>query len=96
MHTGTGRIARMMMRTMSLYELKESTGEISLGDLFDGKTGMFGQSKLSIDDITYALLRGGWPETAEPTSCESRSTLYRPAYFFAYEQFYNFKGSNRK
>jgi len=77
MHTGTGRIARMTMRTMSLYESNESTGEISLGDLFDRKTGMIGQSKLSIDDIVYVLLRGGWPETiSEQNSKIALKTVY--------------------
>ncbi|MDR0310892.1 MAG: AAA family ATPase, partial [Acidobacteriota bacterium] len=44
MHSGTGRISRMKMRTMSLFESGESTGEISLKDLFDGKTDMNGKS----------------------------------------------------
>jgi len=65
MHSGTGRIARLTMRTMSLFESKESTGQISLLDLFDGKTGMIGTSELSIDDIVYTLLRGGWPEAVK-------------------------------
>ncbi|MDR0596028.1 MAG: DUF4143 domain-containing protein [Clostridiales Family XIII bacterium] len=62
MHTGTGRISRMAMRTMSLYESGESTGGISLGDLFGGKTGMFGESGLTIAQIAHILTRGGWPE----------------------------------
>jgi predicted AAA+ superfamily ATPase len=62
MHTGTGRISRMTMRTMSLFESGESTGAISLADLFDGKTGMFDVSKLSIEQIAFILTRGGWPE----------------------------------
>jgi len=65
MHSGAGRISRMEMRTMSLFESNESTGEISLSDLFDGKNGMIGTSKLSIDDISFILLRGGWPETVK-------------------------------
>jgi predicted AAA+ superfamily ATPase len=77
MHTGTGRIARMTMRTMSLYESNESTGEISLADLFDGKTGMIGQSKLSIDDVVYVMLRGGWPETVMETNSKiALKTVY--------------------
>jgi len=63
MHSGAGRISRLTMRTMSLFESGESTGEISLTDLFDGKTGMIGSSGLSIDDIAYVLLRGGWPDS---------------------------------
>jgi predicted AAA+ superfamily ATPase len=62
MHTGTGRISRMTMRTMSLFESGESTGAISLVDLFDGKKDMFDKSKLSIEKIAFILARGGWPE----------------------------------
>lgn len=62
MHTGTGRISRMTMRTMSLFESKESTGRISLADLFDGKKDMFDENKLSIEQIAFILTRGGWPE----------------------------------
>ena len=65
MHSGAGRISRIEMRTMSLFESGESTGDISLTDLFNRKTGMIGASKLTIDDIAYALLRGGWPETVK-------------------------------
>ena len=61
MHTGTGRIARMNMRTMSLFESGESSGEISLGDLFAGKTDMFGKSKLTLEQIAFVMTRGGWP-----------------------------------
>ena len=62
MHTGTGRISRMTMRTMSLFESKESSGAISLNDLFDGKKDMFDENKLSIEQIAFILTRGGWPE----------------------------------
>ncbi|MCL2024687.1 MAG: DUF4143 domain-containing protein [Coriobacteriia bacterium] len=65
MHTGTGRIARMKMRTMSLYETGDSTGEISLGALFDGAKNIEGQSNLTIDEIAFVLNRGGWPEAAK-------------------------------
>ena len=48
MHSGTGRISRMKMRTMSLYESGESSGEISLTDIFERKTGMSGKSKTTL------------------------------------------------
>ncbi|MDE5888258.1 MAG: DUF4143 domain-containing protein [Muribaculaceae bacterium] len=60
-HTGTGRIARMMMRTMSLFESQESTGEVSLRNLFDGSQEKEGMSKLQIEEIAYLICRGGWP-----------------------------------
>lgn len=37
MHTGTGRISRVLMRHMSLFESKESTGEVSFKDILGGK-----------------------------------------------------------
>jgi len=61
MHSGTGRISRMKMRTMSLFESGESSGEISLGDLFSGKTEMFGKSKITLEQIAFVMTRGGWP-----------------------------------
>jgi len=62
MHTGTGRISRMIMRPMSLFESGESTGQISLDGLFAGNTDMVGKSNLSVEQLAYALTRGGWPE----------------------------------
>ena len=63
-HTGTGRIARMRMRTMSLFESKESNGEISLSDLFEGRQSIeTSMSSLKIEDIAFVICRGGWPST---------------------------------
>ena len=60
-HTGTGRISRLKMRPMTLFESRESNGSISLRELFEGKTDVFGESPLSIPDLATALCRGGWP-----------------------------------
>jgi len=60
-HSGTGRFAHIMMRPMSLYESGESSGTISLKDLFDGKKPEVQQCNLDIDDIAYLTCRGGWP-----------------------------------
>lgn len=61
MHTGTGRIARLSMRTMSLYESRESNGNVSLRELFEGKPLEMSTSSLSIEQIAFAICRGGWP-----------------------------------
>lgn len=62
-HSGTGRISRMKMLPMSLYESKESNGKISLSELFnnpnldiDGIT-----SDMTIEDLIFSACRGGWP-----------------------------------
>jgi predicted AAA+ superfamily ATPase len=60
-HTGTGRISRMMMRPMSLFESLESTGSVSLHQLFEGKLDIEGVSNLTIERIAYVICRGGWP-----------------------------------
>lgn len=61
-HSGTGRFAWLTMRTMSLYESGESTGEVSLKDLF-GKANseIFGTNNLNIDALAWLICRGGWP-----------------------------------
>lgn len=63
-HTGTGRIARLRMRPMSLWESKESRGQVSLKALFDGtqEMGLF-ENPLTVKDLAYVMCRGGWPGT---------------------------------
>ena len=61
-HTGTGRMAWLRLRTMSLWELCESTGEVSLGQLFKNQTDIDGSSTLDIDGLAFASCRGGWPK----------------------------------
>ncbi len=59
-HTGTGRIGRIKMRTMSLWESGDSTGRISMGALFAGEK----QSAIcetNLEQIAYLACRGGWP-----------------------------------
>lgn len=60
-HSGTGRFATIKMRPMSLYESGESTGTVSLKDLFDGKPIEVKQNGLNLEDIAYLTCRGGWP-----------------------------------
>ena len=62
-HTGTGRIARMKMYPMSLFESKESSGVISLKELFDNAAldvdGLL--SNMTVEELVFASCRGGWP-----------------------------------
>lgn len=59
-HSGAGRIARLRMRPMSLYESGESSGDISLSGLFEGE---FKPGAVSTDlhDLAKFICRGGWP-----------------------------------
>ncbi|MBR0164892.1 MAG: ATP-binding protein [Lachnospiraceae bacterium] len=64
-HTGTGRITRMRMRPMSLYESGESTGEVSLADLFSGTGEAAGENKANLDEVAFWICRGGWPKAID-------------------------------
>ena len=60
-HSGIGRISRIQMRPMTLYESKESSGTVSLKALFNGEQEIAAVSKLDIPQLAYAICRGGWP-----------------------------------
>lgn len=68
-HSGVGRIAPLRMRTMSLFESGESTGSVSLGDLFAGSQDVAALAEFDVEDYAFAICRGGWPEAVlEPDS----------------------------
>mgnify|MGYP004657048625 FL=1 len=62
MHTGTGRISKLLMRPMSLYESKDSNGSVSLTDVINGSD-ISGVSSLDFDSLIDVLMRGGWPDS---------------------------------
>lgn len=77
MHTGTGRIAHIKMRTMSLWESGESSGKVSLKALFAGEKPQ-ATNDISLDRIAYMTCRGGWPRAIhqEPEIALERATDY--------------------
>ena len=60
-HSGTGRIGWLRMRPMSLWESQESTGEVSLGELFASPDQVNGINRVDIEQLAYLVCRGGWP-----------------------------------
>ena len=74
LHSGVGRIARLRMMPMSLWESHDSTGLVSLRELFDnpdydinGST-----SNLRIEDLIFLASRGGWPASLQTRSKSSQ------------------------
>jgi predicted AAA+ superfamily ATPase len=65
-HSGTGRITRLNMRTMSLFESGFSSGRVSLQALFDGEE-ISGKSDHTISDVAEQIVRGGWPGSLNKT-----------------------------
>jgi predicted AAA+ superfamily ATPase len=79
LHSGNGRIARMSMMPMSLWESRESTGEVSLRQLFndpnydiDGK-----RSEMGVEDLIFAACRGGWPGTLKARTEKAKLLIAR-------------------
>ena len=60
-HSGTGRFSWLMMRPMSLFESGDSSGEISLKELFDGNLDIDGENQNDIERLAFLICRGGWP-----------------------------------
>lgn len=63
-HSGTGRFGWIKMRTMSLWESGESTGDVSLGQLFRKDERPDGESKINTDELAFLICRGGWPKAS--------------------------------
>lgn len=61
LHSGAGRIARIRMRTMSLYESGDSSGDVSLEDLCNGKLTPKMTGEVDLKNVIEFIIRGGWP-----------------------------------
>ncbi len=61
LHSGAGRIARIRMRPMSLYESGNSSGMVSLGDLCADRMESVMTGEVRLTDLIGYILRGGWP-----------------------------------
>jgi len=99
-HTGTMRISRLQMYPMSLYESEESNGSVSLIQLFDNPDSFDGcVSDMSIDDVIFAICRGGWPKSllnpTERSQLEVAKDLFRQTYLVDISNIDNVK-RNRK
>ena len=64
-HSGTGRFTWLMMRPMTLFESNDSTGEVSLKELFDGNLDVDGYSNIDIERLAFLVCRGGWPKAID-------------------------------
>lgn len=70
-HTGAGRITRLRMRPMSLYEKKRSLGRISLAGLLDGGEARAADPGLRIQDLAHEIAVGGWPALRDASESDA-------------------------
>lgn len=71
-HSGAGRICKMNMYTMSLYESNNSSGDVSLRDLFDNNVHNKLLDNIKLEHIADLIVKGGWPEAI---NLDSRDAL---------------------
>lgn len=78
-HTETGRFSWLLMRPMSLFESQESSGEVSLEDLFKTPVEISGKNTLNIEKLAFLVCRGGWPRA---TNIEDEEAALEQAYSY--------------
>lgn len=80
-HSGAGRIGKIQMYTMSLYESEESTGKVSLTDMYNGMFENQIQEKISLEKLATLIIRGGWPSNIKTT--DSKVSIIPKSYIDA-------------
>ncbi len=68
LHTGIGRITRMRMRPMTLFESGDSTGDVSLKNLFSNPNIVEGENRADLENVAFWICRGGWPKAIDEPS----------------------------
>lgn len=81
-HSGTGRMSWLKLRTMSLWESGDSSGDVSLGGLFRNADSVDGVSDIDIDRLAFLTCRGGWPKATLKKS-EKAALLQAKGYYEA-------------
>ena len=67
-HSGAGRFGWLTMRPMTLWESGESTGNVSLGSVFQDSSAVEGINNLSLEQMAFVTCRGGWPRAVQKKS----------------------------
>lgn len=67
-HTGTGRYGRLLMRPMTLWESGESTGQVSLANIFAAPDKLQGNTTTTLQQLAFIVCRGGWPKAVQAKS----------------------------
>ncbi len=74
-HSGAGRITRLKMHTMSLFESMDSNGKVSLQERFDNKAFQGTKSDLVLNDYARLICRGGWPSSLGKSDSVARKQI---------------------
>ncbi|MDW7662601.1 MAG: DUF4143 domain-containing protein, partial [Bacillota bacterium] len=95
LHSGAGRISTLRMRPMSLYESKDSSGQVSLEEICNENYKNIVTPEVSLDSIIKLIIRGGWPGSLDVK--EAEDTIIAREYLNAIinHDIYRLEGINR-
>ncbi len=85
-HSGTGRVGWLRLRTMSLWESGDSTGDVSLNSLFKSPEHIDGSNNIDLDMLAFLVCRGGWPRATLKES-EKAALIQAKEYYEAVTRF---------
>lgn len=85
-HSGTGRMGWLRLRTMTLWESGDSTGDVSLKSLFKSSDHIDGGSNIDLDKLAFLVCRGGWPK-ATLNESEKAALIQAKEYYEAVTRF---------
>lgn len=74
-HSGAGRFGKIRLRTMSLYESNDSSGEVSLKDICNNKEISKKTKEVDLRELARLIIRGGWPGYLEYSSNDARKAI---------------------
>lgn len=94
-HSGAGRFGKIHLRTMSLYESGDSTGDISLKDICTGKNISKLTGEVNLRDLARLIIRGGWPANLNYSSDDSKSIINEYINLIINDDLYRLDGINR-
>ena len=94
-HSGAGRFGKIYLRTMSLYESGDSSGDISLQDLCNDKINEKLTGEVDLKNLAKLIIRGGWPANLGYSSKESSDVISEYINIIIDDDLYRLDGINR-
>ena len=94
-HSGAGRYGKIHLRTMSLYESGDSTGDISLEDLCNNKFKGKATGEVDLRNLARLIIRGGWPGNLEYSAKDASEAVEEYINLIIDDDLYRLDGINR-
>lgn len=94
-HSGAGRFGKINMRTMSLYETGDSTGDVSLKDICEGKFIDKATGKVELRNLARLIIRGGFPGNINYSADDAKEVVNEYINLIINDDLYRLDGISR-